>query len=377
MAVNRAAKRILPILDCGCGLLLAVVLSGLCAAVPLPASANGSQHAHSAPSAVEFSTDDEANTIEVFDRSADAVVFITRQQRFRQMFSNRVFERSAGSGSGIIWDRKGHIVTNHHVVRGASRLLVVMPDGSEVEGRVVGSAPDYDLAVLRVELPANGDIVTLPLGDSDDLRVGSKVLAIGNPFGFDRSLSVGVVSALDRELALSGAAMIRNAIQTDAAINPGNSGGPLLNSRGQLIGINMLIYTLSGSSAGVGMAIPVNTVRRVVPKLIEHGRLRQVLMGIEYLSNARARSIGAAKGVPILRALSGLPAALAGMVGLRQDERGNVVLGDVIININGSPIDGVEDLLRVLEDADVDQQLRITTIRDGKEQKFEVTPIER
>jgi S1-C subfamily serine protease len=220
----------------------------------LPSQANSLDY-------LSFATDDEANTTEVFSNASPSVVYVTSTALRRQMFSLNVMEIPQGAGSGFVWDDSGLIVTNYHVVARSNRLTVTLSDQREFEAQVVGLAPERDLAVLRLLDPPEG-LVELPLGDSSELSVGRKVLAIGNPFGLDTTLTVGVVSALGREIQSPSGRQIRGVIQTDAAINPGNSGGPLLNSLGQLIGVNTAIYSPSGASAGIGFAIPVNTVER-------------------------------------------------------------------------------------------------------------------
>lgn len=212
----------------------------------------------SAPDYLSFKTEDESNSMEIYQRASPAVVHVTNHALVRRgFFSRNVEEMPRGSGTGFIWDKNGLVVTNYHVVQGATRIIIELQDRSEWEAEIIGVAPEKDLAVLRIEAPPE-QLVTLPLGDSTELEIGRKVLAIGNPFGLDTTLTTGVVSALGREIASTGNRKIRNVIQTDAAINPGNSGGPLLNSLGQLIGVNAAIYSPSGASAGIGFAIPVN-----------------------------------------------------------------------------------------------------------------------
>ena len=227
-----------------------------------------SQAAEQSVDYLSFSTDDEANTTEVFQKASPAVVFVTSTELRRQRFTRNIMEIPRGAGSGFVWDAEsGLVVTNYHVVAGADRLTISLEDETSFQAEVVGLAPERDLAVLRmIEPPDN--LAELPIGDSSELSVGRKVMAIGNPFGLDTTLTVGVVSALDREIQSPSNRTIRGVIQTDAAINPGNSGGPLLNSLGQLVGVNTAIYSPSGGSAGIGFAIPVNTVSEVVPQLI-------------------------------------------------------------------------------------------------------------
>ncbi len=318
-----------------------------------------------------FSTDDERNTMQVFQASAPAVVFISSHKRQYYPFSRRLFDVQSGAGTGLIWDRQGHVVTNYHVIAQADQLQVTLQDGTQREAQLVGAAPDYDLAVLRI--PTTGLLLhVLPLGDSARLRVGRKVLAIGNPFGFDTSLSVGVISALDREINTPGGRPIRNAIQTDAAINRGNSGGPLINSNGELIGLNAQIYSPSGASAGIGFAIPVNTIQRVVPLLIRDGRVQRAIIGVTFAPDEWNRRIGVASGVPILRIYPGTPAQRAGLQALTRNDRGQIVIGDVIVAIDGEEIQTTDELLSLLEWRAPGDRIRLSTERNGRRKEHRI-----
>ncbi|GIR90180.1 MAG: 2-alkenal reductase [Gammaproteobacteria bacterium] len=280
----------------------------------------GPPSAQEAPDYLSFSTDDEANTTEVFQRASPAVVFVTSSELRRQRFTRNVMEIPRGAGSGFVWDAEaGLVVTNYHVVAGADRLAITLADEQAFQAEVVGLAPERDLAVLRLMDPP-ADLTELPLGNSSELSVGRKVMAIGNPFGLDTTLTVGVVSALDREIQSPSNRTIRGVIQTDAAINPGNSGGPLLNSLGQLVGVNTAIYSPSGGSAGIGFAIPVNTVIEVVPQLIAFGKIMRPVLGVELASDRWLRRYRV-EGVPIVRTYRGFPAETAGMVGARRGSR--------------------------------------------------------
>ena len=234
---------------------------------------------------LSFATEDEANSTEIFSKASPAVVYVTTTTlRRRNPFSFDVLEIPRGSGTGFVWHESGLVVTNYHVIADANRMQVSLQDGKEFTAELIGSAPEKDLAVLRLLDPPD-ELVTLPLGASTELSVGRKVLAFVNPFGLDTTLTTGVVSALGREIKAPSGRRIRGVIQTDAAINPGNSGGPLLNSLGQLVGVNTAIYSPSGASAGIGFAIPVNTVREVVPQLISYGRILRPIMGVELASD--------------------------------------------------------------------------------------------
>ncbi|MGV3592766.1 MAG: S1C family serine protease, partial [Gammaproteobacteria bacterium] len=230
---------------------------------------------------LSFQTEDEANNIEIFRAASPSVVYVTNTRLYRTSpFSMNVQEMPQGTGTGFVWDESGLIVTNDHVVQNADRVLIRLNDQSLWEAKVLGTAPDKDLALLKIDAPAD-KLIPLPLGDSSQLEVGRKVIAIGNPFGLDTTLTVGVVSALGREINSLTDRTIRDVIQTDASINPGNSGGPLLNSLGQLIGVNTQIVSPSGASAGIGFAIPVNTVKRVIPQLEKYGREIWPVLGIQ------------------------------------------------------------------------------------------------
>ncbi len=310
---------------------------------------------------------EETRQIEVFRRAAPAVVNVHSVALRRNLFSLDVFEIPRGSGSGFIWDREGHVVTNFHVLEGGSSFQVTLSDQSTWEAKLVGAAPAKDLAVLRIDAQRR-KLEPLELGHSATLVVGQKVLALGNPFGLDHSLSVGVVSALGRELRAPNGRTIRDVIQTDAAINPGNSGGPLLDSSGRLIGVNSAIYSPSGASAGVGFAVPVDTVRRLVPQLIQHGRPIRPGIGIMPLSDAIAAR-NELEGVVIREIVPGTPAERAGLKGIRvQRSRYSqqVTLGDQIVSVDGQAVGSVDDLLHVFERLGVGQSVTLRVMRDGK-----------
>jgi S1-C subfamily serine protease len=233
---------------------------------------------------------------------------------------------------------------------------------------VIGVAPEKDLAVLRIEAPPE-QLTTLPIGDSSELEVGRKVLAIGNPFGLDTTLTTGVVSAVGREIQSTNNRKIRNVIQTDAAINPGNSGGPLLNSLGQLVGVNTAIYSPSGASAGIGFAIPVNTVKEVVPQLISYGRLYRPVIGLELASDRWTRHYRI-KGIPVVRVFPGMPASDAGMSGAWRNRRGEIVLGDIIVGIDDKDINSNDDYLSYMEGKQPGDQVVVKTTLNGKEKQY-------
>ncbi len=314
-------------------------------------------------------TPHEERTIAIFREVSPSVVYISNIELRRDFYSLNVFAIPRGTGSGFVWDRAGHIVTNYHVLSQGDRFLVAL-GGEEWEAQVVGAAPNKDLAVLRIEAPREL-LKPVEIGGSSNLLVGQQVLAIGNPFGLDQTLTVGIVSALGRELESPGGLPIRDVIQTDAAINPGNSGGPLLDSSGRLIGVNTAIYSPSGGSAGIGFAVPVDTVRRLVPQLIEHGRPLRPGIGIELLSDAWSERL-AGGGIVVRRVLRGSPAARAGLEGLRRSRRGDLLLGDVIVAVGGEPVRSTDDLVLAFDEIGVGGRARLTVVHDRQQRDVEV-----
>lgn len=302
---------------------------------------------------------------EIFDRAAPSVAYILTESRQAERYGRG---RRGGTGSGFVWDASGHVVTNFHVVENARRLLVSLDRGEAVPARLVGSAPDYDIAVLRVDHPS-ARLMPLTIGSSDDLRVGQSVFAIGNPFGLTRSLTAGVISALGRQLPTDTGREIHGVIQTDAAINPGNSGGPLLDSAGRLIGINTAILSRTGSWAGVGFAVPVDVVNRIVPQLIRDGRVPRAGIGVALLDEELAARFGI-RGVIIADVLHGSAAERAGLVGI--DRRANR-LGDVITHANGVPVYSVADLAEVLEEVGIGNTTSLRIVRAGHNRTVTVT----
>ncbi|HID62885.1 MAG TPA: trypsin-like serine protease [Anaerolineae bacterium] len=299
-------------------------------------------------------------------------------------FPEEFFQR--GLGSGFVIDTEGHIVTNNHVVEGARRIQVRFSDDTEVKAEVVGADPHTDLAVIKVDVPA-AMLHPIELGESDTLRVGQRAIAIGNPFGFERTVTTGIISAVGRVLQQSSGFSLPNLIQTDAAINPGNSGGPLLDSRGKVIGVNTIIFTRSGSSSGVGFAVPVNTVKRVVPELIKTGHFAHPWLGIRgYSINfelAEALHLPVDKGVLVGEVISNGPSAQAGLRGGAREVliEGFVepvsAGGDIIIAINDTEIRSMDDLITYLESTIVGQEVELTIIRDGDEKRLTVELDER
>ena len=325
-------------------------------------------------SSENLKTPDEVNNIEVYKKASPSVVFVTNTGLRRNIFSFNLLEIPQGSGSGFVWNKEGLIVTNFHVIQSASKITINLYDQSSWDAEIVGLAPDKDLAVLRIKAPARL-LNPLPLGDSSELEIGRKVLAIGNPFGLDATLTVGVVSALDREIQSITQRRIKGVIQTDAAINPGNSGGPLLNSSGQLIGVNTAIYSPSGANAGIGFAIPVNTVKKIVPQLIRYGKIYRPVLGVETASDNWARYYSI-EGVAILNVQSGSGADKAGIQGLSRNRRGDWILGDVIVDIDQYPVTNNDDLLTALEKRQPGDMVDVTVINNNRKRKVKVKLME-
>jgi S1-C subfamily serine protease len=304
---------------------------------------------------------DEQNTIDIFRSAAPSVVYITSIAVRRNLFSLNVYEIPQGTGSGFIWDRQGRIVTNFHVISDASRLEVTLADRSTWKAALVGAAPDRDLAVLQITAPAS-KLQPIAVGESTNLLVGQKVFAIGNPFGLDQTLTTGVVSALGREITAVTGRTIHDVIQTDAAINPGNSGGPLLDSAGRLIGVNTAIYSPSGASSGIGFAVPVGEVNRVVPQIISKGKVLRPGLGVTLANRSLTRDLGL-EGVLVLKVLPGTSAEQAGLRGTTQVGDG-LVLGDIILAVNGRKVTDYDSLRDEVERYEVGATVVLTLLRD-------------
>ncbi|MBU0945070.1 MAG: trypsin-like peptidase domain-containing protein [Proteobacteria bacterium] len=326
---------------------------------------NGGLDSTAEPRAVTARGDlaaDEQNTIELFKSVSPSVVYITSIALRRDLFSLNAVEIPQGTGSGFVWDNKGRIVTNYHVISDAGRIEVTMADNSRWKAVLIGAAPDKDLAVLQIDAPTSL-LKPIPVGESDELLVGQKVFAIGNPFGLDQTITSGIISALGREIKSITGRMIRNMIQTDAAINPGNSGGPLLDSAGRLIGVNTAIFSPSGAYAGIGFAVPVQEVNAVIPQLIRDGRL--IKPGIAAsLADARLVKRLGVEGVLILGVEPQGPAHKAGLRPTKQF--GNeIILGDIITHINGKSVHSYDDVRTELERFQVGEEVSLTIIRGG------------
>jgi S1-C subfamily serine protease len=292
-------------------------------------------------------TEDERNTIAVFRNVAASTVFVTQKRTVVDYFAGTTEEVPAGSGSGFVWDDAGHIVTNFHVVKDAEALTVTFQGQQVFPAKVVGVEPRKDVAVLFVEAPA-ALLKPVRYERHVDLEVGQKAVAIGNPFGLDHSLTTGIISAVGRQVQGIGGVTIRDMIQTDAAINPGNSGGPLLDSSGELIGMNTMIFSKSGSSAGIGFAVPVGTIARVVPQIIKSGRAEQLGLGINVDPAARIERRAGIRGVVVIAAPEGSQAEKAGLRGVSQT-LGGITLGDVIVGVDAQKVDNYDDLYNVLD----------------------------
>jgi S1-C subfamily serine protease len=313
---------------------------------------------------------DERNTIELFQATSPSVVYITSIELRRNLFSLNIYEIPKGTGSGFIWDQDGRIVTNYHVIEDANQVQVTLADNSTWKAVLVGASADKDIAVLQISAPGK-TLKPIPVGESANLQVGQKVFAIGNPFGLDQTITAGIVSALGREIKSANGMTIHDVIQTDAAINPGNSGGPLLDSAGRLIGVNTAIYSPEGVNTGIGFAVPVDEVNRVVTEIIKHGRLIRPGLGVTVANERLMERLGI-EGVLIVQVESGSSAEKAGIRGVRQI-RGEVLLGDIIVGINGKPITGLADLRREMERYQVGDEVTLKVIRDGQE--FQVNVI--
>jgi len=326
---------------------------------PAPAEVTPAVPAPSANAYIE----DERNTIDVFEAASRATVFVSQRQVVRD-FSRGMIEVPRGSGTGFVWDDRGHVVTNFHVVDGAQALTVTLTDGADYAATFVGGEPRKDIAVLRIDAPTDKLVAIRLPPDGHELRVGQKAIAIGNPFGLDSTLTVGVVSALGRDVEGYGGVTIRDMVQTDASINPGNSGGPLLDSQGRLLGMNTMIFSRSGASAGIGFAVPTPTIKRVVSQIIEHGRVLNVGLGVTLLQDMQARRLGI-RGVIIRDVSHGSPAAAAGLLGMRRTTRG-MALGDVIVAIDDQPIQRYDDLYQVMDAREPGQVVQVGIVRDGQ-----------
>lgn len=304
----------------------------------------------------------EQATIDLFRSASKSVAFITTSAVARD-FNFNVLAIPKGNGSGFVWDSDGHIVTNFHVIEGANRIRVTLADQSAWDAKIVGTTARRDIAILKIAAPADR-LHPIQIGTSADLEVGQSVLAIGNPFGLDQTLTTGVISGVGREIRSKSGRKIEDVIQTDAAINPGNSGGPLLDSAGRIIGVNTAIFSPSGAFAGVGFAIPIDEVNRIVPEILQHGRLVRAGLGVRIAPDSVMRRLGAS-GALIYEVPESSAADKAGLRGLRETAAGELLLGDIIVAIDGKPVKRQNDLLDHLDNNKVDDQVLVELIRDA------------
>jgi S1-C subfamily serine protease len=314
---------------------------------------------------------DEKATIELFEQVSPAVVFITSLTIQQAPFSLNALQSPKGSGSGFIWDENGYVVTNYHVIEGAQGADVTLSDQSTWKADLVGVEEDKDLAVLKIEAPKDR-LRAIALGTSANLQVGQKVFAIGNPFGLDQTLTTGVISGLGREIQAITGRPIQGVIQTDAAINPGNSGGPLLDSAGRIIGINTMILSPSGAYAGVGFAVPVDVVNRMVPQIIRYGQVKKPGFGIRSWPDHIVQRLGV-KGMLIYDMERGGAASRAGLRPTRIDARRRVMLGDIITGIDGKTVANLNDLFRILDFHNIGDTVRVQIQREGRQTQVDVT----
>jgi S1-C subfamily serine protease len=315
---------------------------------------------------------DELANIQLFKQASPSVVNITSLGVQRDLFSMNVQQVPRGTGTGFVWDAQGHIVTNFHVIQGGQGARVTLADQTSYDAKLVGAFPDRDLAVLQIDAPRE-KLPPLAMGTSRDLVVGQRVLAIGNPFGLDQTLTVGVISALNREIESFNNRSIRGVVQTDAAINPGNSGGPLLDSAGRLIGVNTQIASPSGASAGIGFAIPVDEVNRIVPRLIRDGRFVRPAIGVTAGPENLQRQLRLPAGVPLVAVAPNSPAARAGLQPFRRGERGQVLAGDVITHVAGEAVSNLDDMLAQLERRQPGENIALSVWRNGQSRQVTVT----
>jgi S1-C subfamily serine protease len=319
---------------------------------------------------------DEKARISVFESVSPSVVHITNIAVRRDAFTMDVTEIPRGTGSGFVWDEQGHIVTNYHVVADAQTARVTLADGTTYDGKVLGAAPDKDIAVVKIDAPPS-KLKKIAVGDSSELRVGQSVLAIGNPFGLDQTLTTGVISGLGREIKSVSERTIYDVIQTDAPINPGNSGGPLLDSHGRLIGVNTAIYSPNGASAGIGFAVPVSTVNRMVPQILQYKRIVRPVMGVNLAGDQVAKQLNV-KGVIVQSVVPGGPAGRGGIVGMTRDPDGGWVLGDVLVQIDGVAVTRADDLFQVLDKRKIGDEVALEVVNSGRSRtvrlKLEAAP---
>jgi S1-C subfamily serine protease len=315
-------------------------------------------------------TEDERNTTDVVERTKNSVVFVTNIQLVRDFFS---FDEQAvprGTGSGFVWDNRGHIVTNYHVIEDGDFFNITLPNQEQRQARLIGKEENKDIAVLKVEGDLRG-LEPLAAGSSSGLKVGQKVIAIGNPFGFDHTVTTGIVSALGRRILGAGGVSIRDMIQTDASINPGNSGGPLLDSRGLLIGMNTVIISETGQYSGIGFAVPVDIIKKIVPQIIRYGRVIRPGLGVEILPDSYTRRLDI-EGVVIMDVPRDSQAYITGLRGLARDKRGSLYIRDIITKIDGTEITSYDDLYNTLDNYKIGDTVKLTVRRNQEERTVQI-----
>jgi S1-C subfamily serine protease len=308
----------------------------------------------------------EDTTIAIYREASPSVVHIANVALRRSAWTLDVMEIPQGTGSGFIWDDRGYVVTNAHVAKGGDRFHVTLADNTTWNAIEVGSDPDHDVAVLKIEEAPPAKLKAVAVGTSSDLQVGQSVFAIGNPFGLDQTLTTGVISGLGRAIRAQTGRRIADVIQTDAAVNPGNSGGPLLDSAGRLIGMNTAIVSPSGASAGIGFAVPVDTINRVVPRLIRGGAAERAGLGVELLPDRYARALGVETGVVVMEVVADGAAEQAGLESLRRDARTGRYVGDVIVAVGRTAVATRDDLLDALEGLEAGDEVSLTVVRQGR-----------
>jgi S1-C subfamily serine protease len=320
----------------------------------------------------------EKNTIGIFEKNVRSVVNVSNMRIARTgwWFHSEEMEVPAGAGSGFVWDDKGHIVTNYHVIaNGDSFVVSFHKDKETYEAEVVGTYPQKDIAVLKLKKKPKKLFPITP-GNSKNLQVGQKALAIGNPFGLDHTMTSGIISATDRKIRGVANVTIHGMIQTDCSINPGNSGGPLYDSGGNVIGMNTMIYSPSGSSSGVGFSVPVNTIKSIVPQIIKHGKVKRPGLGIGLLEERLKYHFGIEKGIVVKYVDPKSPAASAGLEGMSRDGRGRYLLGDILLKIDGKEVNNYDEIFNVLDNYNVGDEVKITYQRGDKVKKTKLKLME-
>jgi S1-C subfamily serine protease len=318
-------------------------------------------------------TEEEKQNISIFEKVKDSVVFISIHQQIVDYWNRSTIDIPQGAGSGFVWNKEGYIVTNYHVIMHANRAVVTLKNGSKYNATLVGAAPNYDIAVLKIA-PVRHLLKPVDLGTSKNLMVGQTVYALGNPFGLDWTMTKGIISALDRSMHANNGATIRHMIQTDASINPGNSGGPLINSQGKVIGVNNMIISPSGSNAGIGFSIPIDTVKRVVNSIIKKGSYTRPTIGIRISSrmNALYKELNGKDGVVVVDVLSGTSAEKRRLKPTSSDHKGVITFGDVIISLNAKPVESIEDLFSLLDEHQSGETVTLEILREDKTEKIEI-----